>query len=256
MTAAHNSLTKEELAQLRAAIAKEVTERPPTIGLVGVSGVGKSYTINTLFKTSLATSDTVACTKEFESIDLALQFTRGEARKLPVQLRVIDAPGLGEDVYHDPSYLQMYNQHLPACDVILWVLAARNRAMALDQSYLSKLDAFHDRMVFALNQVDLVEPMDWNEAINLPSTKQIENIAVIVADRESKVSQVIGAKTKVEPYSAKRGYRLEELFTSIITTTTKKRRWILDNLKNFNFRDFIPVEVLSQIEKHEKERNT
>lgn len=251
MASAHNRLTKDEVAKLRAAISKEVIENPPTIGLVGVSGVGKSYTINTLFKTNLPTSDTVACTKEFESIDLALKFTSGEMKELPVQLRVIDAPGLGEDVYQDPNYLQMYSEHLPACDVILWILAARNRAMALDQSYLSKLESFHDRMVFAINQVDIVEPMDWNRVINLPSEKQLENIDTIVADRESKLSQIIGVKTKVEPYSAKHGYRLEELFTAIITTTKMKRRWILDNLKNFNFRDFIPKELLAKIEKRE-----
>lgn len=247
-----NRLTKNEIAKLRAAISKEVTETPPTVGLVGVSGVGKSYTINTLFKTNLLTSDTVACTKEFESIDLSLKFTGGDLKEFPVQLRIIDAPGLGEDLYHDPNYLQMYNEHLPKCDVILWILAARNRAMALDQSYLSKLHLFHDRMVFALNQVDLVEPMNWNNNINLPSKKQIDNINAIIADREEKMSQVIGVKTKIEPYSAKYGYRLEELFTAIITTTKKERRWILDNLKNFDFRDFFPTELLADIEKEGK----
>jgi predicted GTPase len=165
---------------------------------------------------------------------------------------VIDAPGLGEDLDRDPEYLEMYRQHLPACDVILWVLAARNRAMALDQSYLSKLNKLHGRIVFALNQVDLIEPMDWNEKINQPSGTQLENMAIIVADREEKLSQVVRAKTKVEPYSAKRGYRLEELFLKIVTTTTPQRRWVLDNLKNFDFREFIPAALLAQIEKEEK----
>ncbi len=248
MVSSQNRLTNEDIAKLSAAISKEVNENPPTIGLVGVSGVGKSFTINTLFKTQLPTSDTVACTKEFESIDLSLKFISGEMKSHPVQLRVIDAPGLGEDFNLDPNYLQMYEEHLPKCDAILWILAARNRAMALDQFYLKKLKKFHSRIVFALNQVDLVEPMDWNNGINLPSKKQLENIDKIVADRELKLSDVLGSKVIVEPFSAKHGYRLEELFTAIIKATQSKRKWIIDNLKNFNFRDFIPKEFLDQIE--------
>jgi hypothetical protein len=50
---------EEELARL----VQELRQHPPTIGLVGVSGVGKSSTINRMFKTNLPISHTVACTK-------------------------------------------------------------------------------------------------------------------------------------------------------------------------------------------------
>ena len=58
-------LAPAELEQVRSALRAELAQRPPTIGVVGVSGVGKSFTLNTLFNTGLETSDTVACTKEF-----------------------------------------------------------------------------------------------------------------------------------------------------------------------------------------------
>jgi hypothetical protein len=32
-------------------------------------------------------------------------------------------------------------------------------------------------VVLGINQVDLVDPLSWNEAINLPSKEQAENIA-------------------------------------------------------------------------------
>ena len=85
-------LTPQAIETLREIAQREVAARPPTIGLIGVSGVGKSFTINTLFKTELETSDTVACTKKFKAIDLGLEFTKGRAIGTAVGLRIIDAP--------------------------------------------------------------------------------------------------------------------------------------------------------------------
>jgi hypothetical protein len=50
-------LTHEDEVTLRRLIG-EALQKPPMIGLVGVSGVGKSSTINTMFKTSLPISHT------------------------------------------------------------------------------------------------------------------------------------------------------------------------------------------------------
>jgi uncharacterized protein len=44
-------LTNEEIEEFKKVLSNEVKNRPPTIGLIGVSGVGKSSTINSLFKT-------------------------------------------------------------------------------------------------------------------------------------------------------------------------------------------------------------
>lgn len=83
---------------LRTKVLEEITRHPPTIGVIGTSGVGKSSTINTLLGPALPTSDTVACTKEFWSVSAELAFTHGNARGLAAHFQVIDAPGLGEDV--------------------------------------------------------------------------------------------------------------------------------------------------------------
>jgi predicted GTPase len=236
-------LSREELALLRSTIAEELATRPPTIAIIGVSGVGKSSTVNTLLGASLPTSDSVACTKEFWSIQAQLQITHGQAQGLPAHLRIIDAPGLGEDVRKDAEYLRAYHEHLPSCDVVLWIMAARNRAVALDQRYLQELGDFHNRMVFGLNQVDLVEPLDWHPVVNGPSERQRASIAEITRDRQRRLQDALGREIRMTPYSAKARYNLQLLFTAIVEGCPDDRGWLFSSLKNFTPDDFLTDEA-------------
>ncbi len=196
-----SEFTPEDEARLKEALEGELSRKPPTIGLVGVSGVGKSLTINTMFKTSLPVSHTVACTKEFTEVPLAVSLKDGPGQGGATRLVVFDAPGLGEDRERDPEYIQMYQESLPQCDVILWITAARNRAVALDQGYLEQLGDLQERMVFGLSQVDLVEPRNWKQGLPIPSKEQEAHILEIVADRSERFSRTLGRSIDVVPYS-------------------------------------------------------
>lgn len=239
-----SSLSEQDIKAIKDALKKD---KNPTIGLVGVSGVGKTSTINKMFKTHLPVSATIACTKDFEAIDLELAMNQGIAKGQPVKLTVVDAPGLAEDIKLDSQYLEMYHQHLPNCDVILYVLAARNRAIALDQMYLEKLKLFHHNMVFAINQVDLLDPMEWNVRINLPSEHQLSNIQEVVEDRKGKLESVVGKSITLIPYSSQTGFHLQELFSSLLEACPPDRKWLFQGLKSFHFSDFIPQEALVQL---------
>ncbi len=232
-------LTPEEEATLRAAWADEIDRKPLSIGVVGVSGVGKSSTINTMFRTDLPISHTVACTKEFRAIPMSVAVTGGPASGSSTKLVIHDAPGLGEDTGRDPRYLAMYQENLSECDIILWVMTARNRAIALDQQYLKQLMDFQRRIVFGISQVDLVEPRNWNPRLPIPSVEQEANITEIVADRGARLSDTLGRKVEVIPYSNYMGYNLEWLFTSLIESCTTGRKWLYQGLKNFKLEDWI-----------------
>ena len=250
------NITKEDEQRLIETIRRELNKKPPTIGLIGVSGVGKSSTINAMFKTNLAVSHVVACTKEFESKDLEMTMKQGAGKGQRIQLRVIDAPGLGEDIKFDPNYLKMYRDNLPECDVILWVITARNRAIALDQLYLKELSEFTDRMVFGINQIDLIEPRDWNNELNLPSVEQENNLEIITKDRKEKLEDIIDRQISIIPYSANSKYQLQELFTALIEACPKERSWIFSALKGFTPEDFLPESLKDDIvELYEKRKN-
>lgn len=222
-----------------AKLQKALESQPPTIGVIGVSGTGKSSTINAMFNTQLHVSNSVRGTLAFQSSDVDLQIKRGKLEGTTAQLRVVDAPGLGEDIRKDPKYLEMYRTHLPACDVILWVSNARNRAVALEQQYLAELRPFHDRMIFGINQVDLIEPMNWDNARNMPSREQEKSIGEILSDRKERFEYVIGKSIKMVPYSAKQYHDLTYLHANIIDTCGDGRKWLFEALRSFSPKDWL-----------------
>jgi uncharacterized protein len=212
------------LLPLMQKIEEEYHRNPPSIAVIGLSGVGKSTTINAMFNTNLTVSATTRGTTKFESIRARLDIQRSDAKGNSAYLQVYDAPGLGEDIKLDPEYLRMYEDVLPKCDVALWIVAARNRALALDQMYL---------------KVDLVDPLDWNQHDNLPSDTQKEHIDKIVRDRSSKLADAFGRPVTCIAYSSTRYYRLMQLYEHIIANAPEKRRWLFELVRAFDASDWL-----------------
>ncbi|WP_168221002.1 GTPase family protein [Actinomadura sp. WMMA1423] len=233
--------------KILAELQEELRRKPLTIGVVGVSGVGKSTLVNTMCKTDLPTSPTVACTREFESQDVSITVRGGVVEGYRAKLRVVDAPGLGESVEQDPGYLEMYRRELPKCDVVLWLSAARNRAIALEQQYLAELVGVNDRIVFGLSQVDLVDPLDWNTEVNLPSGEQRKNIQEICRDRSERFSATIGSTVEFVPVSAGRRYNLQPLFSALLERAPDERAWIFSGVKAFTAGDWVPEKYRGKV---------
>lgn len=240
-------MNEKQLRQLTVAMLEEVDKKPPSFALTGLSGTGKSSVINVLFKTSLDVSHTSACTKEFVSIPIGLKMTRGAASGSNISLRVVDCPGLGEDLSLEEHYIEHYKRHLPSVDVILYLSAARNRgAVALEQQHLQALKSFSGRIVFGLSQIDLVEG-DWNERMNRPGEKQASHIAAICEDRAKRFSSILDRSVDFVPFSSRFGYGLQSLFTALILACPQERSWIFESIKGFDWRDFYPAAALEQL---------
>lgn len=227
------------LKEVIPAIEQEFEKKPPTIAVIGLSGVGKSSLINALFATKRDVSATTRGTSRFHKRVFDIRSRRIEGAELNCALKIIDAPGLGEDVDLDENYLKRYREHLPEVDVAIWVLAARNRALALDQQYLEALSEALPEVVFCVNQVDLVDPLSWNEAINMPSAAQKENIEIILADRSEKLEAHFGRPVHCVPTSAARYYNLQSLFSTCLDSSPADRRWMFEILKGFSTRDWL-----------------
>ena len=235
-------MSEQQTSALRAvvgAVETEFARQPPSICVIGLSGVGKSSTINSMFGTNRHVSATVRGTSRFSSSTFEIISHRMEGATLKCALKVYDAPGLGEDAALDDNYLKRYREHLPKCDIALWIVAARNRALALDQQYLVKLAPALPNLVIGINQIDLVDPLDWNEHINMPSPDQGEAIEAISRDRHAKLSAHATGECQVVAYSAKKYYNLQTLFAASIKSAPAKRRWMFELIKSFSTYDWL-----------------
>jgi hypothetical protein len=223
------------------AAEEEFNRRPPTICVIGLSGVGKSSTINAMFGTHKRVSATTRGTNRFRTDVFEIVSQRMEGAAIKCALRVLDAPGLGEDVSLDENYLSRYRHHLKdkACDMVLWIVAARNRALALDQQYLTRLADVLPNVLIGINQVDLVEPLNWNAGINMPSREQDKAVKEIVEDRHAKLSKCLRGQCKTVAYSALKYYNLQSLFAACLDVSPPDRRWMFDLLKSFSTHDWL-----------------
>ncbi|MFZ1104774.1 MAG: GTPase [Hyphomicrobiaceae bacterium] len=237
-SSAAEGLGLEEM--LARAIEREFAANPPTIGVIGLSGVGKSSTINSMFGANRTVSATIRGTTRFDADTYEIVSSRVSGLSLSCRLRVYDAVGLGEDIELDASYLRRYRTHLPKCDIALWIVAARNRALALDQSYLQQLARVLPNLVIGLNQVDLVEPLNWSAAANLPSREQQAAIAEITEDRKRKLARYARqGEVAVIPYSALHYYNLQTLYLECVRAAPQPRRWMFDLIKSFSTADWL-----------------
>ncbi|CAI0812856.1 GTPase family protein [Serratia grimesii] len=131
-----------------------LTNYEPVIGIMGKTGAGKSSLCNALFQGEVSpVSDVTACTRE----PLRFRLKVGERSML-----LVDLPGVGENEQRDTEYATLYHQQLPKLDLVLWLIKADDRALAVDEQFYRQVigEQYRSRVLFVISQADKIEPTD------------------------------------------------------------------------------------------------
>ncbi|EFM8967082.1 TPA: GTPase family protein [Escherichia coli] len=146
----------------------QLTHYEPVIGIMGKTGSGKSSLCNALFADKVSpVSDVTACTRD----PLCFRLQVGEHA-----MTIVDLPGVGESESRDVEYAELYSQQLPRLDLVLWLIKADDRALAVDEHFYRRVigEAYQHKVLFVISQSDKVEPTSGGEKL---STKQKQNIS-------------------------------------------------------------------------------
>lgn len=248
-----NHIPEEDLNKILSEVEKRVeNEPPPRIAFIGETGVGKSSTLNALFNAGLDVSHTQACTQEEQTIEISASTIEG----LKGVLVFYDMPGLGESRATSGKHLATYERILKDVDVAFWILEAHDRAIEYVQERLAnEIKTFNsnlvDRMVFALNKVDLVYPgeTDWHPLANLPSIEQEQNINARIQDVHQKIVEAVPTwEGTIVGYSANKRYNLPQLFAAMLDAVPQKRQWVVASRKALaDYLEFVDARLLDSI---------
>ena len=146
----------------------QLTRYEPVIGIMGKTGVGKSSLCNALFAGDISpVSDVAACTRE----PLRFRLQVGDR-----YMTLVDLPGVGESGARDTEYAAMYREQLPRLDLVLWLIKADDRALAVDEHFYRQVigETYRHKVLFVISQADKTEPTSGGSTL---STEQKQNIS-------------------------------------------------------------------------------
>ena len=146
----------------------QLTHYEPVIGIMGKSGAGKSSLCNALFASEVSpVSDVAACTRE----PLRFRLQVGDC-----YMTLMDLPGVGESSTRDTEYAALYREQLSRLDLVLWLIKADDRALAVDEHFYHQVigEAYRHKVLFVISQSDKAEPTSGGGPL---STAQKQNIS-------------------------------------------------------------------------------
>jgi uncharacterized protein ykfA len=236
-------------------------EPPPTIAIIGETGMGKTTTLNSLFNAGAQVGHSAPTTKSSEVFQLQIFDHQGNKGII----RVIDFPGLGESTQRADEILDIYRRNLPSADVILWVHSASDRMLQFVQQQISKIFSYSDmqgllpRVVFGLNKADSIQPSNWRMHANIPSEAQLRNLAKAEQNFVEVISTVFPKDytLRVVTYSALRRYQLFLLFRLLMDAMPSTRKWVLERRMDIaDFKEFVDPRLLSAATGQQSSKST
>ena len=210
---------------------KRAKFRPMTLMVTGVTGAGKSTTLNVIFQHDVAK---IGNGVEPETMRL------GEYR-LNDAFRVWDTPGLGDGVMNDQrhkkkivyllntKYQSAERNTYGLIDMVLVIIEGSNRDMGSTYTLLNDVivpNIQGDRVLVAINQADVaMKGRHWDKKTKQPDTVLLNFLEEQVSSIQRRVKEATGMLIpKPIYYSAEYGYHLKELFDFIVDHMPNNRR--------------------------------
>lgn len=204
--------------------------RPLDVMVTGVTGAGKSTTLNTIFKKNVAT---VGNGVDPETMDL-------DSYLLNDVFRLWDTPGLGDGVANDEIHKRklvdlLYKTYSLDGNIYGWidsaivVLEGLNRDMGSTYTLLNEVivpNIQADRILVVINQADMaMKGRHWNKETNRPDEVLVDFLEKQALSIQNRVKEATGVTIrKPVYYSAEYGYNIEKLLDFIIDNMIVERR--------------------------------
>ena len=204
--------------------------RPLDVMVTGVTGAGKSTTLNTIFKKNVAT---VGNGVDPETMDL-------DSYSLNDVFRLWDTPGLGDGVANDEIHKRklvdlLYKTYSLDGNIYGWidsaivVLEGLNRDMGSTYTLLNEVivpNIQADRILVVINQADMaMKVRHWNKETNRPDEVLVDFLERQALSIQNRVKEATGVTIrKPVYYSAEYGYNIEKLLDFIIDNMIVERR--------------------------------
>jgi len=207
--------------------------KPLDIMVTGITGAGKSTTLNALFQKEVA--------KEGEGVDPETMeidsFLLSDNR-----IRLWDTPGLGDGVRMDTVHSKkivdlLYKSYGDQgkngfIDMVLVILDGGSRDLGTTYKLLNEViipNIDPDRILIAINQSDMgMKGKGWDYENNCPTSELEEKLNQKAISVQKRVYEATGIRIK-KPiyYSAKYNYNIRNLLALIIDNMPKERRLLL-----------------------------
>lgn len=203
---------------------------PLDVMVTGVTGAGKSTTLNTIFNKNVAT---VGNGVDPETMDL-------DSYSLNDVFRLWDTPGLGDGIANDEIHKRklvdlLYKTYSLDGNIYGWidsaivVLEGLNRDMGSTYTLLNEVivpNIQADRILVVINQADMaMKGRHWNKETNRPNEVLVDFLERQALSIQNRVKEATGVTIrKPVYYSAEYGYNIEKLLDFIIDNMIVERR--------------------------------
>lgn len=205
---------------------------PLDVMVTGVTGAGKSTTLNSLFEKTVAE---VGCGVDPMTMSL-------DSYCLNNHIRFWDTPGLGDsvkkDILHERNIIDLLyetygdSKQYGFIDIALIVIEGSNRDMGttyhlLNNVILPNIQA--DRVVVAINQADMaMKGRNWNKNTNSPQPELIRFLDQQATSIQQRIKQSCGISiNKPVYYSAEYNYNIQGFMDAIIAALPENRRELI-----------------------------